>query len=444
MWPNKPLTADAGDLLTVTSSAVNTVRITPTLMSDGGAKKSPTLAVLRLKTCAKAGKAVHIDFGFDLTLGIDVQERAGRDSGGKFAWFDYAFPLLAWEYGSGWMRDPAVNIDGDTAGSEDFELQKLSVTAPSHDVVTGTGQVGGTHDGPSGTTVHEFSASAVRDVAVAVGDFSLLNQQDGDVLVHIATPPSTVVPATTWAASVTHSLSALEAMLGPYPYEDLWVTVLEPTLGGGFEFPGGTLIADIDPKTDAPDVVSHALAHGYFFGLVGNDQGRDPWLDEAWATWAALVVDGPSDPHSTPSRAPVAGPAGAPMTYWAAQVSAGQTYFDNVDGLGALALDDAYNAVGPAAFDAAVRSYLTAEAHQIARPEDVEQAFAGLPKADQIMRAAGLFTSVGASASATTSPSPTKSSSKSPKASPSKGSPSAPASPVLSSPVLSSPVPASS
>jgi hypothetical protein len=410
LWPNKPVTADAGDSLTVTSSAVNAVKLTPVLSADGGSKKMPTLAVLRLKSCAKAGTSLHIDLGFVLTLGLDVQERAGRQSSGGFAWFDCAFPMLAWEYGSGWMRDPAVNLSGDMSGSEDFELQKLSVTAPSRDVVTGTGQVGGTHDGPAGTTVHDFAASAVRDVAVAVGAFTVLNQQDGDVLVHIATPRSTVVPAAVWASSVARSLSALEEMFGPYPYRDLWLTVLEPTLGSGDpfpgdEFPGGAFVADVNPATDAPEVVSHELAHGYFSGLVGNDQGRDPWLDEAWATWAALVIDGPSDPDSTPLRVPIAGPAGAPMTYWAAQASPVQTYTENVYGLGALALDDAYHAVGPAAFDAAARAYLTAEAHKIARPDDVEKAFAGLPKAEEIMQSAGLFTSVGASVTASTAPS---------------------------------------
>jgi hypothetical protein len=393
LWPNKPVTALAGDHLALVTASIDGVDIVPQLMADGGTAASPTLAVLPLKTCAKPGTTLRIALAFDLTLGIDVQERAGRDSGGRFAWFDYAFPLLPWEYGHGWMRDPAVNLYGDMSGSEDFDLQKLSVTAPSADVVTGTGTPGGTRAAAAGTTVHDFSAPAVRDVSVAVGDFTILTQHDGDVAVHIATPPSTVVSAQSWGTSVARSLTALENMLGPFPYPDVWLTVLGTNLGSGFEFPGGFLVADIDPANDAPTVVTHELAHSYFFGLVGNDQGRDPWLDESWAVWAGVEVNGPDEPDLTPSPAPVAGPIGAPMTFWATQPSAGQTYFENIYGNGGLALVDAENAVGPAAFDAAARNYIAAEAHKIARPADLERAFAGLPKALAILRAAGAFTS---------------------------------------------------
>ena len=391
LWPNKPKTAIAGDHLVIDTAKVGGAPVTPTLSADGGTATSPTLAVLPLTTCAKPGTTVHVDLAFTLTLGIDVAERTGREANGKFAWFDYSFPLLAWEFGHGWMRDPAVNLYGDMSGSEDFNLSSLSVTAPSADVVTGTGAAGATTTGANGTTVHNFSAAAVRDVSVAVGDFTVLNQQDGDVSVHLATPPSTVVTPQVWAASIAKSLAALEKMLGPFPYPDVWVTVLEPALGSGFEFPGGFLIADIDPDNDAPTVVTHELAHSYFFGLVGNDQGRDPWLDESWAVWAGIVVNGADEPDLTPSPAPPAGPIGEPMTFWATQPSAGQTYFEDVYGNGGLALDDAYNAVGPAAFDAAARAYIDAEAHKIATPADVERAFAGLPKAIAILRAAGAF-----------------------------------------------------
>jgi hypothetical protein len=387
LWPNKPRTARAGDHLTLGFTTVDHAPVTPRLQPDGGTTTSPTLAVLPLASCAKPGTRLHITLAFSLTLGIDVDERAGRDSAGRFAWFDYAFPLLSWEYGHGWMRDPAVDLYGDMSGSEDFDLADLSVTAPAGDVVTGTGKSTGTHPGAAAGTTHEFSAPAVRDVSVAVGDFTMLNQRDGPVSVHIATPPSTVATAATWAAAVKRSLTALEKLLGPFPYPDLWVTVLGSSLGSGFETPGGFLIEDIDPATDAPTVVTHELAHSYFFGLVGNDQGRDPWLDESWATWAGIVVDGADAPYVVPPRVHPAGAVGGPMSFWA--TLGGQVYTQNVYGLGALALLDAQHAVGAPAFDAAARSYLATEAHRIARPEDLARAFAGLPKALAILRKAG-------------------------------------------------------
>src|SRR3546814_13755307 len=36
----------------------------------------------------------------------------------------------------------------------------------------------------------------------------------------------------------------------------------------------------------------HEVAHMWFYGLVGNVQGRDPWLDEGLATWADGRIEG--------------------------------------------------------------------------------------------------------------------------------------------------------
>ncbi|MGH8889455.1 MAG: hypothetical protein ACRDV3_06790 [Acidothermaceae bacterium] len=81
--------------------------------------------------------------------------------------------MLAWEYGYGWMRDPAVPMYGESAGSEDFELTSLAVTAPSADKVAGTGAAAPAQPSPAGAVTHVFSAPGVRDVAVAVGNFTI-------------------------------------------------------------------------------------------------------------------------------------------------------------------------------------------------------------------------------------------------------------------------------
>lgn len=37
-------------------------------------------------------------------------------------------------------------------------------------------------------------------------------------------------------------------------------------------------------------VVGHEAAHQWFYGLVGDDQARHPWLDEAFATYAEALA----------------------------------------------------------------------------------------------------------------------------------------------------------
>ena len=43
------------------------------------------------------------------------------------------------------------------------------------------------------------------------------------------------------------------------------------------------------------DTIAHELAHQWFYGVVGNDQYHEPWLDESFATWASREPFG-SDP----------------------------------------------------------------------------------------------------------------------------------------------------
>lgn len=390
LWPNKPTMANSGDHLTLTSASIDHAAVKPMLVADGGTAAAPTLAQLPLKSCAKAGTTVNINLAFDLTLGVDVAERVGRSHDGSFAWFDSGFPLLAWEYGYGWMRDPAEAIYGEMAGSEDFNLTSLAVTASSSDNVAGTGAVQPAQPGSNSTVTHVFSAPAVRNVAIAVGNFTITDTTIGDTKVHVAVPPNTAVTTATWTSTASKSLTSLEDLLGPFPYTDLWIDVLEPSLGGGIEFPGGAFFADIDPA-DATTFVPHEIAHSYFYGLVGNDQGRDPWLDETWANWASIIVTGNDANLPTPTP-PGNGPLGASMAYWASQPSAGETYFDVVYGLGALALQHAYNSVGAEAFGAALRAYLHEEAHRIARPDDVKRAFAALPDVLRALTDVGAFT----------------------------------------------------
>ena len=43
---------------------------------------------------------------------------------------------------------------------------------------------------------------------------------------------------------------------------------------------------------DSRVVAVHELAHQWFYAMVGDSQARDPWLDEAFATYAEEVIDG--------------------------------------------------------------------------------------------------------------------------------------------------------
>jgi aminopeptidase N len=84
----------------------------------------------------------------------------------------------------------------------------------------------------------------------------------------------------------------------PYPYTELDI-VSTPTLALGIEYPGAIAIADRiydvagdyrgSPASDYMEsTVAHEVGHQWFYGLVGDDQLDDPWLDESLTQFVTL------------------------------------------------------------------------------------------------------------------------------------------------------------
>jgi hypothetical protein len=226
------------------------------------------------------------------------------------------------------------------------------------------------------------SDPAARDVSVAVGRFATRQATaPGGVAVTVGVLPGSELDAATLAGWTTAAIGDLEARFGPFPFRTLTVPLL-PSYGGGIEYPGSVLLA-----TTGRAVLVHEVAHMWFYGMVGDDQFRDPWLDEAFATYAEALVDGHWSPDGAQRALALPGTVGAPIGSFGST----EDYVTVVYDKGGGALLAAREAAGHAAFDAAVRCYVDARAWSIARPRDVAAALARLrPALDVLVRAGAL------------------------------------------------------
>jgi len=148
---------------------------------------------------------------------------------------------------------------------------------------------------------------------------------------------------------------------GPYPWST-YTLAITPGLRGGIEYPAHVMQG---PGTIGRST-SHELGHQWFFALVGNAQGRDPWLDEGLASWAEARLEGtlPSFVARTlPSDA--RGRLGEPMTFWSRRFAA---YYRGVYVQGVQALASLGD---PGLVDCALRVYVARNAYRIARPADL-------------------------------------------------------------------------
>lgn len=385
-WPNNPTMSATGSALVVTDVAVDGRPAQARVEQAGAPPGAPgTLIEIPLGACIEPGGSVRADLGFRLTLGVDADERVGTSSATGTAWFGSGFPLLAWVRSTGWARDPAVPMNGETATSEAFALHELAVTVPEDMAVAGVGSATGTTPGARpGTVTHRFTAPAVRDVTVGVGAYTILDKDVGDVHLHLATPTAgTRTDPQEWTARISDAIGKLTGIFGPFPFRDLWVTIT-PGQSDGTEYPGAVQFGDSRAQRA---LVAHELSHQWFYGLVGNNQAEDPWLDEGLATYGEVRVSG-DEPKLDGDPAVVQQRVQRPMSWWAAN-GGYDAYTEGVYNQTAALLLTARARAGENAFDEALRGYIRAHAHGVATPGDLVEAFRGLPAAHEVLAGAG-------------------------------------------------------
>jgi aminopeptidase N len=80
----------------------------------------------------------------------------------------------------------------------------------------------------------------------------------------------------------------------PYPYASL--SIVEAVYPDGMEYSGLFFLSqkfytsyDGGKLNDLIAIGVHEAAHNWWYGLVGNDQAEEPWLDEAMATYSEYI-----------------------------------------------------------------------------------------------------------------------------------------------------------
>jgi hypothetical protein len=326
-----------------------------------------------------AGESTEVELDFTLRVAGGNFDRVGADDG--VTWWASGAPLLAWEPGTGWARDPFVGVIGETTVSPAADTT-ISLSAPAELTVLMTGDQAEPSEPVSGRRTWTSTEPVARDVAVAAGDFTTLERETASGVRVAVGSLEGDADATALADGTVAAIEDLEELLGPFPYETQTIIGLAE-YGGGIEYPSAVLQASRDDV-----VLVHEVAHMWFYGMVGNSQFRDPWLDEAFATWAESVVHGGP---SFPDALGLPGDVGQPMDAWTSE----QDYFATVYGKGASALLAARERAGAEEFDAAVRCYVGATAWSIATPDDLAAAFADLPEALDVLVEAGALDEAG-------------------------------------------------
>jgi len=142
-------------------------------------------------------------------------------------------------------------------------------------------------------------------------------------------------------------LPRLAARFGPYGWPDLQIVVTDDA---GMEHTG--LI--MTPPNDV--VITHELAHMWWYGLISSDQAEAPWLDEGFASFGEEAGGVQRAPWCTRPG------GGARLTTRGTAFFRARGFGDYVEvyASGACLLDLLRDRMGAARFDAALREYALA------------------------------------------------------------------------------------
>lgn len=217
--------------------------------------------------------------------------------------------------------------------------------------MTGSGQ----HKSRSHTKV-TTSAARVRDFAFAIGTFSTRSARVGAVNVRVVASGEPNEKLDSALRRAVHSFGAIQSWYGGYSLPELDVVIGNLSFGGS-EFPG------IVFSTHDLGTISHEIAHQWFYGLVGNDQYFEPWLDESLTAFteqrlAPSYACDLSDPLGGYSHG-----LSTSMRYWSRHV---QAYEHTIYRGGACALRVLRRDIGAVVFDQVMRGYVATNANGIA------------------------------------------------------------------------------
>ncbi|WP_044642396.1 M1 family metallopeptidase [Risungbinella massiliensis] len=228
------------------------------------------------------GKTARIEMDYELVL---PKGGTRLNTYENTAFLAQWYPMLVVQDKEGWHNDPYTTV-GDPFYTQmsDFEV--------SFDLPAGYQVISSAKDQASPAEKMVLKQDNVRDfVAVLTKDYQVIRGKSGKTDVNLWYLKGMEKESKPLHEAALSSMKFFGERFGEYPYEEVDVVLGETGFGiAGMEYPGLiTSIAKMPTmtgETPAISVVAHELAHQWWYGVVGSNQAKEPWLDEGLTTFS--------------------------------------------------------------------------------------------------------------------------------------------------------------
>lgn len=229
------------------------------------------------------GESVIVEIAFELKLSENTH-RLGffEDTINLGNWY----PIVCKYVDGDFDRDPYYSI-GDPFFS-DMANYDVQISFPSKYILASTGNLSTSSD-VGNIKTERYNAKAVRDFAMVLGsNFQKKSEKIGDTEVNVfAYAGDDAIDY--YLETATKSLAFFSDMFGLYPYRSLSV-VITRFMFGGMEYPNLVMISDkTSGQSETAKIIVHEIAHQWWYGLVGNDEIEEAWMDEALTEYSTFI-----------------------------------------------------------------------------------------------------------------------------------------------------------
>ncbi len=237
--------------------------------------------------------AVDATVRIDMAYTIRVPKVGFRFGTRENVWsFGNVFPIAAIYEDGAWRLDSYGKI-GDPFYSACANYE-VTLRAPKGYLAAATGALVAQDKQPDGATQFRWEALAVRDFAMTVSNkYKLAERTESGVRISAYAMSDKLAKRS--AEIAAQALAVYADLTGePYPYQTLTLAASEIGGYGGMEYPGFAMIdmgqyEERKVKDGSLEmVIAHEVAHQWWYALVGSDQIRAPWLDEALTEYSAM------------------------------------------------------------------------------------------------------------------------------------------------------------
>ncbi|MCH5155139.1 MAG: M1 family metallopeptidase [Clostridiales bacterium] len=291
------------------------------------------------------------------------------------------YPIACMYRDGAFVADPYYSV-GDPFFSECANYS-VKLTVPQNYECAATGEITGKTQSENAVT-YKINAHSVRDFAAVLGEYQKMSGRSGSTIVNYYyysdSDPEKALNAAIDAVRI------FGEKFGAYPYKE-YTVVQTGFLQGGMEYPALSMISDAYSGDSKLDIIVHETAHQWWYGVVGNDEVKYSWLDEAMAEYSTMMFYEYADGYKYTFDAKRADALGAYMLYCetyknnglgdttmtrALNEYSGETeYTYMIYVKGALMLDDVRNTVGTQKFLAGLKKYYSSNKFGIAEPQDL-------------------------------------------------------------------------